>query len=128
MIEMRAVTLASLERELRPLLIKLPPKMAVSQYSQGRLRFLERLKEELPTESYFPSLELSRTFWGIKFRSPIMNAAGMFKNGECYKMIAMQGAGAYLGGTSTWNPRIGNEKAGVYLPFVPYPASHSASN
>ena len=57
-----------------------------------------------------------------------MNAAGMFKNGECYEMVARQGAGAYLGGTGTWNPRRGNEKDGIYLPFVPYPKSHSASN
>ena len=57
-----------------------------------------------------------------------MNAAGMFKNGECYEMAARQGAGAYLGGTGTWNSRRGNEKDGIYLPFVPYPKSHSASN
>ena len=57
-----------------------------------------------------------------------MNSAGMFKNGECYEMVARQGAAAYLGGTGTWNPRRGNEKDGIYLPFVPYPISHSASN
>ena len=37
-------------------------------------------------------------------------------------------AAAYLGGTGTWNARRGNEKDGIYLPFVPYPASHAASN
>lgn len=52
----------------------------------------------------------------------------MFKNGECYEMIARQGAAAYLGGTGTFNQRNGNEKDGIYLPFVPYPRSHSASN
>ena len=57
-----------------------------------------------------------------------MNAAGMFKNGEGYELVALQGAGAYLAGTGTWNSRKGNEKEGIYLPFIPYPKSHSASN
>ena len=57
-----------------------------------------------------------------------MNAAGMFKNGECYEMVSKQGAGAYLGGTGTWNSRIGNKKEGIYLPFTPYPQSYSSSN
>lgn len=57
-----------------------------------------------------------------------MNAAGMFKNGEGYEMVAKQGAAAYLGGTGTWNPRRGNEKERIYLPFVPYRKSGAASN
>jgi len=57
-----------------------------------------------------------------------MNAAGMFKNCECYPMTALQGAGGYLAGTSEFYPWAGNEKDGVYLPFVPYPRSGSASN
>jgi len=52
----------------------------------------------------------------------------MFKNGECYDLVARQGAGAYLAGTTTANPRRGNEKEGIYLPFVPYRNSRSASN
>ncbi len=57
-----------------------------------------------------------------------MNAAGMFKNCECYPMTALQGAGGYIAGTSEFYPWKGNEKDGVYLPFVPYPRSGSASN
>lgn len=125
---MKATAFANLEGKLRPLLTKLPVRNVVSRYSSGRLNFLAKLKEEVPYEFYSPSINLSRELWGIKFRSPIMNAAGMFKNGECYQMVARQGAGAYLGGTGTWNPRRGNEKDGIYLPFVPYPRSHSASN
>ncbi len=125
---MKATTLASWEGRLRPLITQLPPKTVVSRYSQGRLDFLARLKEEIPYETYSPPEEFSRELWGIRFRSPIMNSAGMFKNGECYEMVARQGAGAYLGGTGTWNPRKGNEKDGIYLPFVPYPKSRSASN
>ena len=86
-----------------------------------------KLKEESSCEHYI-NPNLSRELWGIKFRSPIMNAAGMFKNGECYEMVAKQGAGAYLGGTGTWNPRNGNERSDISLPFAPYPRSHAASN
>ncbi len=125
---MKATTLANWERRLRSFLTKLPPKTVVSRYSSGRLGFLDKLKLEVPSEPYQPSRELARELWGITFRSPIMNAAGMFKNGECYEMVAMQGAGAYLAGTGTWNPRRGNEKEGIFLPFAPYPTSHSASN
>lgn len=125
---MKATTLANWESKLRPLITRLPPKMVVSRYSQGRLDFLERFKEEIPTETFVPPEDLSRELWGIRFRTPIMNSAGMFKNGECYKIVARQGAGAYLGGTGTWNSRVGNEREGIYLPFVPYPLSHSASN
>ena len=138
---MIASTLARIESKVRPLITYLPPKTAVSAYSKGRLYFLDRLKDEMPAEPYRPPEHLTRTLWGIKFRSPIMNAAGMFKNGECYGMVQMQGAGGYLGGTGTWNDREGNTwkrkvmKDGeekvvekIYLPFVPYPRSHSASN
>ena len=125
---MRTTTLTKLERRLRPLLTRLPPQIAVSKYSSGRLKFLNSLKNEIPEKKYTPPEDLSRELWGIKFRSPIMNSAGMFKNGECYEMVAKQGASAYLGGTGTWNQRSGNKKEGIYLPFVPYSKSHAASN
>ena len=107
---MKATTLANWESKLRPLVTKLPPQTVVSRYSSGRLDFLAKLKQDVPSETYVPPEDFSRELWGICFRAPIMNSAGMFKNGECYKMIARQGAGAYLGGTGTWNPRKGNEK------------------
>ncbi len=125
---MKAATLASLERKFRPFVSLFSPQIMVERYSLGRLHFLERLKEEIPPRAYSPPEELSRVLWGIRFRSPMMNAAGMFKNGDCYELAAKQGAGAYLGGTGTWNPRRGNEKDGIYLPFLPYPRSRSASN
>jgi len=125
---MSAPTLAKWEHRLRPLITKLPSKTVVSLYSKGRLDFLEKLKEEAVDDAYIPPKELGTILWGIRFRSPIMNAAGMFKNGECYRLSALQGAGAYIGGTGTWSARKGNEKDGIYLPFVPYPRSHAASN
>lgn len=124
----RATTLAKWEKKLRHFMTQLPPKTVVSRYSQGRLDFLAKLKKEFPSETYLPPEDLARELWGIRFRAPIMNSAGMFKNGECYEMVSRQGAGAYLGGTGTWNQRRGNEKDGICLPFVPYPKSHSASN
>lgn len=125
---MDIVTLAKWEKRVQPLLRSLPVDLVVRKYSEGRVRFLNQLKLEIPSEAYEPPQEGVRTLWNISFRSPIMNAAGMFKNGECYDMVAMQGAGAYLGGTGTWNERPGNEKEGVCLPFVPYRTSGAASN
>lgn len=125
---MKATTLANWEHAIRPLIARFPPSTIIKLYSEGRLNFLNRLKDEVPSESYNPPENLKRELWGITFRSPIMNSAGMFKNGECYEMVAKQGAAAYLGGTGTWNPRKGNEKDGIYLPFVTYTQSHSASN
>ena len=125
---MKATTLAKFERIFRPIVTRLPSKIVVSKYSKGRLDFLAKLKEEIPSVTYTPTKKFSRVLWGLRFKSPIMNSAGMFKNGECYKMVAKQGAAAYLGGTGTWNARKGNEKEGIYLPFVPYPRSHAASN
>ena len=107
---MRATKLAKWESKLRFIITKLPPQIVISKYSSWRLDFLAKLKEEIPSETYLPPKELSKELWGICFRTPIMNSAGMFKNGECYEMVAKQGAGAYLGGTGTWNSRRGNEK------------------
>ncbi len=52
----------------------------------------------------------------------------MFKNGEAAEIIARQGAGAYLGGTATYDSRIGNKKDGIKHPFINLPKSHSAIN
>ncbi len=125
---MKPTLLFYLESRMRPLLIHmLPPERAVKIYSKTRASFLHLLEWEEP-DGYTPPENLTRILWGVKFRSPIMNAAGMFKNGECYRLAARQGAGGYIGGTTTCNPRRGNEKDGIYLPFVPYPASGAASN
>lgn len=125
---MKTTTLAKLDHLVRPLITQLPSNIVVSHYSQARLRFLSELVKELPENVYTPPKIFSRILWGIKFRSPLMNAAGMFKNGECYQMVAAQGAAAYLGGTGTWYRRSGNEKNGIRLPFTPYSRSHAASN
>ncbi len=125
---MGVLDVARWERRLRPLITKLPPKNVVSLYSTKRHEFLAELSKEEVAKPYNPPEFLSRRLWGIRFRSPLMNSAGMFKNGECYSLVARQGAAGYIGGTGTWNARKGNEKDGIFLPFVPYPRSRGASN
>ena len=124
---MSSTTLARWERCFRPVLVRLPPKLAVRFYSQGRRHFLESFSREIPRSAYEPE-GLGRELWGLDFRSPIFNAAGMFKNGEGYETVARQGAGAYLAGTTTHLPRSGNRRDGTRLPFAPYPRSGAASN
>lgn len=70
----------------------------------------------------------SRILWGIKFSSPLMNSAGMFKNGEGYDLVASLGAGGYIGGTSTPYPREGNNKHNIALPFITLPNSEISLN
>jgi dihydroorotate dehydrogenase len=123
---LRSETLAAWEARLRPLLVRLPPPLAVRLYSWGRRRFLAAF--ERPPSLAFSPEGLDRTLWGIRFRSPILNAAGVFKNGTGYRVVAAQGGGGYLAGTTTATPRHGNRRRGVALPFAPYPRSRSASN
>jgi len=123
---LRSEILAAWEARLRPLLVRLPPPLAVRLYSWGRRRFLAAF--ERPPSATFAPEGLDRTLWGIRFRSPILNAAGVFKSGAGYAVVAAQGAGGYLAGTTTATPRHGNRRRGVTLPFAPYPRSRSASN
>lgn len=122
--------LARLDKHIRPLLVSvLPSKTLTAFYSKTRPIFQKQLVRCAPTIiPFIPPAELSRTLWGIEFRSPILNAAGMYKNGEGYPLVAAQGAGGYLSGTTTSRKRAGNSKADIYLPFAPYPRSRAASN
>ncbi len=124
---MKAETLAAWEARLLPLLARLPPSLAVRLYSRGRLTFHAALVGRPPPETTVPE-GLSRILWGLRFRSPLLNAAGMFKNGEGYEMVAAQGAGAYIAGTTTPRPRTGNRRAGIALPFAAYRRSAAACN
>ncbi|MCP4655212.1 MAG: hypothetical protein GY856_07310 [bacterium] len=124
---MRTETLARWEARLRPFLARLPPALAVRVYSRGRRSFLRSFARRPPAGSFQPE-GWERTLWGLSFRSPIFNAAGMFKNGDGYEVVARQGAGAYLAGTTTHRRRMGNRRHGVALPFAPYPRSHAAGN
>lgn len=127
---MKATTLARWERKIRPFVTHFfPLKYVVRKYSEGRLTFLERLEKEAPEiEPVDVPAGLERVLWGVTFRSPIMNAAGIDKNGALYDMFARQGAGGYIAGTTTARVREGNTKEGIRLPFVPLPRSHMAIN
>lgn len=118
---------ARTEHIFRPLLAQLPPKIAIRLFTLGRKLFLSQFVKEKPP-FYTPSNKDSSVFWDIRFRSKIFNAAGMFKNGDGYETVARQGAGAFLAGTTTAVPRVGNQKFRIHSPFASYPQSCAASN
>lgn len=124
-----SATLARWEGRLRPFLSRLPPSLAVQLYSQGRQRFLARFAQRPQFSGPVEVPEhCAQTLWGLRFRSPIWNAAGMFKNGDGYAVTWQQGAGGYLAGTTTHRRRRGNRAYGTDQPFAPYPRSGAASN
>lgn len=123
-----AARLSSIEAVLRPVLVRLPPRLAVGLYSTGRRRFLGAFVHGRPRRPVEVPPALGRRLWGLDFRSPIGNAAGMFKSGAGYAAVAAQGAGSYLAGTTTATPRTGNRRKGIAGPFAPYPRSGAASN
>ena len=124
---MRAPTLARWDERFRPWITGLPGRLPIRLYSAGRSRFLSRLSGERPAQRTPPD-SYGQTLWGMRFRFPLGNAAGMFKNGEGYPLAAAHGAGFYLSGTTTASPREGNCKYGIHGPFAPFPRSHAASN
>ena len=119
--------LATGDQWMRPLVTRWSPGLAIRFYSKARSRFLP-VFSKLPPRPVLVPPELSTTLWGLVFRAPLLNAAGMFKNGEGVEVVRCQGAGAFLAGTTTHRLRKGNRKCGVALPFVPYPRSGAASN
>jgi dihydroorotate dehydrogenase len=120
--------IARIYHKLSPGFRYLPLTHQISLASWGRRWFMHRWLQHQPTVDYTPDKRWEQTLWGIKFRSPLSNAAGMFKNGEGYDFMAQIGAGAFIGGTSTANPRGGNWKNGIYLPFINLPQSKVALN
>jgi len=120
--------ISGFDRHFRPIISSLSPKAAVKLYSNSRKIFLKILASEALKERIVFNNDMSVKLWDINFNCPIFNAAGMFKLGEGYYTAAMQGAGAYLAGTTTSKPREGNYKNGVRHPFASYPHSNTASN
>ena len=115
-------------RKTKFLVSKLPPKLSIGVYSLGRQVFLSGMKRETPKEAYVPPQSLNRKLWGIDFRTPLFNAAGVFKDFSCYDLAFKQGAGAYLVGTITPTSNEGNQINSIHLPFAIYPNSHASSN
>ena len=109
---------AKLAHDYQHLINLLPVRLAVKLHSWGRLKFMQKLASHQYETQFILPQNLEKTLWGIKFRTNILNSAGMFKSGECYDLVAAQGAGGYLGGTSTHNMRIGNLRNGIKQPFI----------
>ena len=107
---------------------QLPAPWQIRLASWGRQQFMYNFNQHHPKESITPHPKHTISMWGIEFRAPLSNSAGMFKNGESYDTVAALGAGAYIGGTSTANARTGNLKNGIALPFISLYNSKSAIN
>jgi dihydroorotate dehydrogenase len=125
---MLSAILARIEHPLRPLLTKrLTPRMATKLYAYSRKSFLDCFANEKPAPVAVPEA-LKRTLWGLEFRSPILNAAGIFKQGFGAGVCYAQGAAGFLGGTCTAGARLGNNGDGIAQPFAPLSHSHAALN
>lgn len=120
--------IAYLDSLLRPKLLALHPYLCTAAYTYGRKFFLHSLISEVPPKMITMPDECERELWGIKFQSPLFNAAGMFKSGKGYIQCAYQGAGAFLTGTTTQEERAGNFKMLLKHPFVPYSQAGASSN
>lgn len=124
--------LARLDHTLRKSIPALPAALGVQIFSRGRTAFAQRFANDTSIDARVFDRDVLSTYgttlWDLTFRLPLMNAAGMFKSGEGYTVVANQGAGGYVAGTTTATPRAGNTKHGVQWPAVSYPRSHAASN
>lgn len=122
-------TIAKTEKYFRRAVVAtLPPWCAVAYFTFGRKVFLKMLSESRRRVRALVPESLSAELWGLQFRSPIFNAAGMFKHGEGYKLVASEGAGAYLCGTTTSIARPGNTKLMLTHPVATFPQSGASIN
>jgi len=116
------------EHKTRPTITKmLPNRLITLIYSTARKYVISQF-----AKAKFDEIKISDSakvkLWDIDFNCGLFNAAGMFKDGEGYYSCAKMGAGAYIAGTTTHFPRVGNSKFFVQHPFIPYPVSRSSSN
>jgi len=118
---------AKLEKRTRPLFAALPPQLAAYLFSTGRRFFIDVFINTEPKKIHLPEV-LKRKCWNIDFQSPLMNAAGMFKNGLGYSIAVNSGSGAFLAGTSTSRQRDGNCKLSILHPFAAFPKSAASLN
>lgn len=119
---------AEIEHSLRPIIAYLPADVATRLSSYGKREFLKKFVKDTPAENVNYSKDHTVKLWDIKFNAPIFNAAGMFKHGIGYHVVARQGAGAFLAGTTTFHQRKGNKKHKIRNPFLPFPRSQVAIN
>lgn len=121
-------TFTRIENKFRPIAAKLPPGLFISLYSSGRKSFLNLFVNDLPERRFMPPETNRVKLWDINFSCDLLNAAGMFKEGQGYRTAANQGAGAFLAGTTTAFPREGNQKNNIVHPFSPFPKAGAAIN
>lgn len=121
-------TVAKLEGKARPFMVRnFPDWLSVFLMSRGRKAFLNWFVRERPDKRELPK-GLETVCWGLRFQSPLMNAAGMFKDEDAYEVVYAQGAGAYWRGTDVWNPYKGNKKAFIRNPVASFPKSGASLN
>ncbi len=96
----------------------LPSYMVVKTHSLARKYFLANFFKTIPKTQFIPDKIYHKKLWHLTFQFPLMNSAGMFKNAEGYDLISAIGAGGYLGGTSTYNKRVGNYKHHILHPTI----------
>lgn len=106
----------------------LPCFMVVKYHSLARKYFLASFLKNTPQFKFTPNKNYHKKLWNLTFQLPLMNSAGMFKSGEGYDLVSAIGAGAYVGGTSTYLPRLGNYKLKIKHPVLMLAKSHSAIN
>jgi len=128
MFRLKPQTLSHLYYRLHPFINILPLRLQVKVASAGRQAFMKCFSKYSDFPTYVSPAGQEKKLWGLTFRNSLFNSAGMFKNGEGYDIIARMGAGAYLGGTSTANPRLGNSKNNINLPFITLPDSQVSIN
>lgn len=117
-----------MEHHVRPLLAYLPADAAARITSYGKRKFLKKYVNDALDDKVRFSKNQSVKLWDIRFNAPVFNAAGMFKMGYGYNVVANQGAGAFLAGTTTFHRREGNIKHNTTHPFLPFPRSQAAIN
>ncbi|MGF1532950.1 MAG: quinone-dependent dihydroorotate dehydrogenase [Bernardetiaceae bacterium] len=95
---------------IRPLLFRLPAETA-HRLSFGGLRVGQQLGL-MPSGKQVSGLE--RTFWGLRFPSPLGLAAGFDKNAELVDAWAHFGFGFAEIGTVTPRPQVGNPRPRLF--------------
>lgn len=119
---------AKFDSFIRPLVMQKLPKFGIELYSKFRKEFLKHLVASSPADKVYLSESNAVQIWDLRFNCSLFNSAGMFKSGYGYELCYRQGAGAFLAGTSTGKPRPGNQKDGLWHPFMPMPKSNAALN
>jgi dihydroorotate dehydrogenase len=117
---------AAAEPALTRIGMHLPPRLAVRMFSEGRTWFAKQFASQHVRRHTMVQTPVEVA--GVRFGGVLYNAAGMFKRGEAYHVVANQGAAAYVAGTTTAMARNGNVRDGIRWPAVTLPNAGVAIN